>query len=322
MDARALARAVREHRGFVRKSPLGEACTILGVPSSSWGEDAAVIDRGGDELLLLAADGIIADLVETDPRFEGRCAVLVNVNDIVAMGGTPIAIVNVVSAHDDDLPSVLAGLHEGADLLGVPVVGGHIHPDAPRTGVSATALGTVPRDSLLTSSGGSPGDAIVVAVDLAGEAHPRWPLAWRPPDNERAERYREAHDAVRAVAERHLATAGKDASNPGIIGTIGMLLETSSVGGVVHADRIPRPDGVPVDHWSLVYPARGFVFTTDRPDELIRALDGSFTSAVVGEADGSGVLSVGLGGQEAPVVDLKRGGVAGMWPRPVRSKDS
>ncbi len=322
MDVHALARAVREHRGFVRKSPLGEACKTLGVPSSSWGEDAAVIDRGGDELLLLAADGIIADLVEADPRFAGRCAVLVNVNDVVAMGGTPLAIVNVVSAHDHDLPSVLEGLNEGAALLGVPVVGGHIHPDAPRTGVSATALGTVPRDALLTSSGGSPGDAIVVAVDLAGEAHPRWPLAWRPPDNEGPERYRKAHDAVRAVAATHLATAGKDASNPGIIGTIGMLLETSSVGGIVHADRIPCPEGLPVDRWSLVYPARGFVFTTDRPEALIRELDGPFTSAVVGETDGSGVLRVGLGNEEAPVVDLKRGGVAGMWPRPVSGKDS
>ncbi len=32
------------------------------------------------------------------------------------------------------------------------------------------------------------------------------------------------------IGKRHLATAGKDISNPGLIGTLGMLLEVSGKG--------------------------------------------------------------------------------------------
>ena len=32
------------------------------------------------------------------------------------------------------------------------------------------------------------------------------------------------------IARKHLLTAGKDISNPGILGTLGMLLEASGVG--------------------------------------------------------------------------------------------
>ena len=42
------------------------------------------------------------------------------------------------------------------------------------------------------------------------------------------------------IAKKHLLTAGKDISNPGILGTLGMLLEASEVGATVELEKIPR----------------------------------------------------------------------------------
>jgi len=37
-----------------------------------------------------------AGLMEGDPRWAGYCSVLVNVNDIAAMGGVPMGMTNVI----------------------------------------------------------------------------------------------------------------------------------------------------------------------------------------------------------------------------------
>ena len=45
---------------------------------------------------------------------------------------------------------------------------------------------------------------------------------------------------MNSIARKHLLTAGKDISNPGILGTLGMLLEASGVGATVELEKIPR----------------------------------------------------------------------------------
>ena len=61
--------------------------------SAMLGDDAAVIPQQSG-LLLMASEGISPSLVEREPWFAGWSSVLVNISDITAMGGKPIALVN------------------------------------------------------------------------------------------------------------------------------------------------------------------------------------------------------------------------------------
>src|SRR5512136_2638300 len=96
----SVKKAVREYEGVTRKHAIGEMIKALRLDSpdviASFGEDAAVI-RHGDQALLLAADGIWSKLMEADPYWAGYCSVLVNIHDIAAMGGHPIAMVDIFS---------------------------------------------------------------------------------------------------------------------------------------------------------------------------------------------------------------------------------
>ena len=65
---------------------------------------------------------------------------------------------------------------------------------------------------------------------------------------------RERFLVMQTIGERKLVTAGKDISNPGTIGTLGMLCETSNVGASVDLTKIPVPDGVDFEQWLKVYP--------------------------------------------------------------------
>ncbi|MEB3261286.1 MAG: AIR synthase related protein, partial [Cyanobacteriota bacterium] len=68
-------------------------------PAAALGDDAALLPgvSGG---LLLACEGLHPTLVEEDPWFAGWSGVLVNLSDIAAMGGRPLALVNSLWCRD------------------------------------------------------------------------------------------------------------------------------------------------------------------------------------------------------------------------------
>ena len=75
----------------------------------------------------------MSELVLESPRLAGWSAVMANANDIYATGGRPIAMVNVLASGDErSLEDIASGLAEGARHYGIPMVGGHHHPDARR----------------------------------------------------------------------------------------------------------------------------------------------------------------------------------------------
>ena len=65
------------------------------------------------------------------------------------------------------------------------------------------------------------------------------------------------------IAKKGLIRSGKDISNPGTLGTLGMLLETSGKGAVVEMDQIPRPEKVDLLQWLKSYQGFGYVVTCD-----------------------------------------------------------
>jgi len=87
------------------------------------------------------------------------------------------------------------------------------------------------------------------------------------------------------IASKHLVTAGRDISNPGTLGTLGMLLESSDVGAFIDLEKIPRNDSVDWIDWLKLYPGSGFVLTAEENNvnECLKLLeDVNITSKVVG----------------------------------------
>jgi len=186
MDLESLAEELRNFEGVKRKRAIRDLITRLGdsdkVGSQTimgFGEDAAVLKASGDNLILLAVDGIWGKLLEIDPWWAGYCAVLVNVNDIAAMGGTPLAMVNLTSTQKKDVCLELGrGMADGVKKFGVPMVGGHLHPDTVYDALDVGIVGTVKKDSVIFSSGAKPGDKVLVAIDLDGRISSSYNLGW------------------------------------------------------------------------------------------------------------------------------------------------
>ena len=145
MSVDEIIRELRTYRGVTRKHEVTEvASRLLHAPEgsllASFGEDAAAIDHN-EGVLLLAADGIMEDLIEADAYWAGYCAVLVNVNDIAAMGGMPLALVDIISCGSRDVRErISTGLRDACDKFGVPIVGGHLHPDASYSAIDVASF--------------------------------------------------------------------------------------------------------------------------------------------------------------------------------------
>jgi len=315
-----IARVVQEYEGVRRKHAIGEMVRAIRVDAphvlASFGEDAAVIEHG-DEVLLLAADGIWSRLMEADPAWAGYCAVLVNIHDIAAMGGRAIAMVDVFSIADDRIRAeVIAGMHAASVQFGVPIVGGHLHPDTPYSVIDIAVLGIAGRDAVIYSHTACSGDDVIVAIDLDGRVHPSCILNWDSVTMKPAGVVRNQVRVMEDLGREHLVTAGKDISNPGIIGTLGMLLEVSGKGAVVDLESIPRPDlatlGISFEHWVRMYPGMGFILTVkpENVDEVCRSFaDVGMAAAVIGEVNGDRRLTVRDLGRETQVFDLDSDGI-------------
>jgi putative methanogenesis marker protein 2 len=319
MDVKSLAEELRNFEGLKRKRGIGAIAGVLGLETKDgrvegFGDDTAVLDFG-DHVLLFACDGIWEKVVDADPYFAGYSAVLVNVNDVAAMGGKAIAVVNVLSAKDTGTAmKITEGVRDGALRFGVPVVGGHFNPNTTYNGIGIAVIGQAKKDGVIRTSTAQPGDQIVVTVDLDGELHPKYRLAWDSTRGKGAEKIRRNLEILVKLGERKLVRSGRDISNPGIIGTLGMLLEQSGVGGIVDLEKIPSPDGIEFVHWLKVYPGFGFVFTVKEPNvqECIGLFEKEGISAgVVGRVLDSSKLLITYQGKEELVFDFEKEKIAG-----------
>ena len=315
-----IAQAVREYAGVTRKRAIGEIIQSLRIESDdivvSFGEDAALIKNNGDGLLL-AADGIWSMLMEADPYWAGFCSVLVNVHDIAAMGGKPLAMVDILSVQNEEVcHEVLRGMADASKKFGVPIVGGHLHPDSQFSAVDVAILGTVNPEDAIFSHTARAGDRIIAAIDLEGRVHPSCALNWDSATLRDTETVRRQIRLMQTLGEKHLLTSGKDISNPGVIGTLGMLLETSKKGASVNLSNIPRPDldkyGITFNHWVRMYPGMGFILTADEKNvsEIISMFsEAGITATDIGEIDDTNILKVVHDEEESKVFDLSAEGI-------------
>jgi AIR synthase-related protein len=292
------------HLPALARGPWGSAPVRLG-------DDCAAIPDGEGHLLL-AAEGIWPELVAREPAFAAYCAVLVNVSDVYAMGGRPLAVVDALFATDAPSAEPLwAGLRAAAEKFGVPVVGGHTNLHSPYPALAAAILGRARR--LITSFDAHPGDDLILAVDLRGQMHGRYPF-WNATADAPADRLRADHELLPALAEAGLVGAGKDVSMGGVIGTAVMLMEASGVGATLSLDALPRPRGIPWETWLLAFPSYGFLLAAapDRSARAVRAFAArGIDAAVVGRADQTHRLTLTSGSTQATVWDLAEAPLTG-----------
>jgi uncharacterized protein len=227
------------------------------------GDDCAAIpDSNG--YLLFAAEGMLPEFLETEPWFAGWSAIMVNVSDIYAMGGRPIAVVDTLWSQSQDTQEVWAGMNAAAQVYQVPIVGGHTNCHSAYNALSVAILGRAQR--LITSFDAQPGDRLLLATDFRGKAHPRYPF-WDAATHAPPDRLRENLAILPHLAEEGWCDSGKDVSNGGLIGTALMLLETSDCGGVLDLEQIPCPDGLSLERWLISFPSYGFLLSV-RPQHV------------------------------------------------------
>jgi putative methanogenesis marker protein 2 len=315
-----IAEVIRDYEGVKRKHAIGEMVRAIRIESpniiASFGEDAAVIAHG-DDALLLAADGIWSRLMEADPYWAGYCAVLVNIHDIAAMGGKPLAMVDVFSISDTGIQKqVLAGMHDASLQFDVPIVGGHLHPDTPFSVIDVAILGIAKKDQVIYSHTARVGDAVIVAIDLEGRVHPSCALNWDSVTMKPPSVVREQVRVLEGLGRDRLVTAGKDISNPGMIGTLGMLLEVSGKGAMIELELLPKPDlkknFMTFEQWIRSYPGMGFILTA--PEKNIAEICQRFVrvgmaASRIGWVDGSRDLRISYAGEDSSVFDFSRNGI-------------
>ncbi len=304
-----LATAVLASRGTAHKTDIADAIAALGVDASSAiqiGDDCAAIPDG-DGWLLLAIEGFVNDFVERDPRFAGWCGLMVNLSDIAAMGGRPLAVVDAIWAKDrTQAEPVLAGLREASQVYGVPVVGGHTNHRTAAGSLAVAVLGRAKR--LITSFNAKPGDVLVAAVDTRGGFRGA-SLNWDAASGAPADRLRGDLALLPDLAEANLVTAGKDISMAGLVGTAMMLCEASGVGVRIEVDAVPCPADVDLARFLLAFPSFGFILSVT-PDKvgpvLSRFAARDIACAAVGHVDGSRKVRLWRDEDEIEVWDLSR----------------
>lgn len=263
---REIVRDLRAHPSIRGKLDIAQSTATLGLNADSTGQpgdDCAVLPaQGGYDLF--ACEGFINAFVEADPWFAGWCGVMVNISDILSMGGRPRAVTNAIWAPSaDQAQPVLAGMKAAAQAYGVPIVGGHTNLRTDALQLSVSILGHARK--VISSFTARPGDVLICAVDLRGsyrEPFDNWNAALTTPPAA----LRAALSILPELSEAGHVTSGKDISQGGIAGTALMLAEASGVGVDIQLEALPRPDGVEMGRWLRSFPSFGFLLTATPED--------------------------------------------------------
>ncbi len=307
VDLEELARLVRESEGLVRKREIRLVTGPLTAasPHRSLKDDAALVETGRAKLLI-AADSIVSSLCEALPRFAGWCAVTVTANDVWATGGRPMAATTVLGARGAaELEAIAEGAAAAAEALGIEIVGGHVNPVGSCPAASATVVGEV--NIPLSAGGARPGDKLAAAIDLQGRWVEGWTGAWNSHDSKEPKKLREDLSLLPRIAEGGLATACKDVSNAGVLGTLAILLETSGRGGRIDIGEVPRPGNVSWKRWAGAFPSYGFLFAVPpgRCGELVGLFtDRGIAARVVGEVTEEKQVFIEDGGRQTLLFDF------------------
>lgn len=126
-------------------------------------DDAGVFRLSDDVALVQTLDFFTP--VADEPEIYGRVAAINSLNDVYAMGGTPISALSIVCYPQkgdwDMLGDILKGGQAAMTEAGVVILGGHSVDDKEmKFGYSVT--GVIHPDKVVTNSGAKPGDVLIL----------------------------------------------------------------------------------------------------------------------------------------------------------------
>ncbi|QSY98057.1 sll0787 family AIR synthase-like protein (plasmid) [Rhizobium bangladeshense] len=322
IDVASLAARLTVSSGIAAKADIGVVAAGLGLAGQSIavGDDCAALPDG-DGYLLFAIEGFINEFVAADPWFAGWCGVMVNISDVAAMGGRPVAVVDAVWANGEENASpVLEGMRAAAATYGVPIVGGHTNIRTDRHQLSVAILGRAKK--VLTSFDARPGDVLIAAIDHRGryrEPFNNWEAATDAPPA----RLRGDLEVMAEIAEAGLAFAAKDISQGGIPGTAIMLAECSGVSIDIDLTAIPLPEGVALERWLSTFPSYGYLLSV-APANLEAVLK-TFTArgivaATIGTVNAGSEVAISADGNRAVIRDHAKVPLLGLGPTADKSE--
>ena len=216
--------------GFV---PVEAENLLVGLAPA---DDAAVYKLDDDKAIVFTLD-FFPPLVD-DPATFGRIAATNALNDVFAMGGSPLLALS-IAAFPEELPTeVLAAVFAAADeqvrAAGALLAGGHtIRDTEPKYGLAV--VGTVHPDGIWAKSTALPGDALFLTkpigtgLVLAGKGDADEAVRWMTTLN------KEAADLVRPFSP-HAVT---DVTGFGLFGHAHEMAERSGVRISIDAASIP-----------------------------------------------------------------------------------
>jgi hydrogenase maturation factor len=157
-------------RGLLKRYSIVDPQVVIGPKI---GEDAAVIDpgEGADHYWVVTSDPITFTTDEI-----GYYGVVVNLNDISAMGAIPKWFLATLlfpeeKTDSESVEKVFNQIHHACRRFGIGFVGGHteVTPGIERTILSGHMIGEVRKEKLVTTSGGKDGDFLLLIKGICIE---------------------------------------------------------------------------------------------------------------------------------------------------------
>lgn len=225
---------------------------LAGEGALDLSDDAALITPPAGRQLVLAADAIVEGvhfLRDDPPETIGRKLLRVNLSDVAAMGGEPLAylMTTAFGPRMDDawIARFAAGLLEDQREFGLSVLGGDTVATPGAAAFSLTILGAVEPGRAIRRVGARPGDEVWVSGTIGDGALGLKVLQGElaaDPAGHLADRYRLPRPRLalgRAVAR--LVAAGMDVSD-GLAQDLGHLCRAAGCGAEIDVATVPLSD--------------------------------------------------------------------------------
>ncbi|AXK35759.1 selenide, water dikinase SelD [Streptomyces armeniacus] len=213
----------------------------LMIGLDSGGDDAAVVRLDGERAIVTTADFFTP--VVDDPYDWGRIAAANALSDVYAMGGVPVAAVNLLGWPREKLSlevaaRVLSGGRDVAHAAGCHVGGGHSVDDPePKYGMSV--VGVVQPDRMLRMDAAAPGLPLTLTKPLGTGVLNTRHKATGTVFPEAVETMAALNrDASRAAVESGIRS-GTDVTGFGLLGHMYKLARAANVTAVVNSSAVP-----------------------------------------------------------------------------------
>jgi len=206
--------------------------------------DDAAVYRLTDETALVQTVDFFTPVAD-DPETYGRVAAINSLNDVYAMGGTPISALSIVCYPQkgdwDVLGEILAGGQAAMNEAGVVVVGGHSVDDQEmKFGYAVTGL--IHPEKIVTNAGAKPGDVLILTKPIGTGAI------------NTAIKRGNASKTTEAAAVKAMTTSAAEASKAMLVAGANACTDVTGFGLLGHAYEMAKASGITLNVVSKAVP--------------------------------------------------------------------